>query len=193
VTLTLHTPKPNDYVLWVRAKRLVDERTTGGPISLSLGGTSGDIEVSQGQWTWCRSPRTFRLAAGETEAVFSLPDAAVGLDMICLTDRDSFIPQGLGAWNTDSPPKPTAVTVENINTTTRIIRWIASPSRCLSHYNVYCGRTPGFALENQRLLFFPSGTQAIDWGIPEDASTVYKVTAVDRFGNESEPAVAAAQ
>jgi hypothetical protein len=191
--LTLHVPKPTDYVLWLRARRLLNEPTTGGRVSVSLGGTSSDVEVSRERWAWYRTSRTFRLAAGDTEAIFSLPDASVGLDMICLTDRDSFIPQGLGAWNTDSPARPTAVTVEKTNATTRIIRWTASPSRCLSHYNVYCGRDTAYPLNNQRLLFSPTGTQAVDWGIPEGTITVYKVTAVDRFGNESEPAVAAEQ
>jgi hypothetical protein len=133
------------------------------------------------------------LAAGDTEAVFLLRDATVGLDTICLSDREGFIPQGLGAWTTALPPAPTGVTVEKVDATTRMIRWTASAGRCLSHYNVYCGRDATYPLDNRRLLLSPSGTQVIDWGIPEGARTVYKVTAVDRFGNESEPTVATEQ
>jgi hypothetical protein len=190
VTLTLRVPRAGDYALWVRARRLTGEGAIGEKLSVSLGDASGDIDVSRREWSWYRSPQTSRLAAGETEAVFSLPDASVGLDMTCLTDRTGFVPTGLGAGDTTPPAKPSAVTVEQIDATTRVVRWTAPKDRDLGHFNVYCGRDSDYPLDNRRLLLSPTGTLAVDWGTRQGEETVYKVTAVDRFGNESEPAAA---
>jgi hypothetical protein len=57
----------------------------------------------------------------------------------------------------------------------------------VDHFNVYCGATADFACEQASLIGSPSETEFVDWGLALNTDYWYKVTAVNRSGNESLP------
>ena len=60
----------------------------------------------------------------------------------------------------------------------------------ISHYNVYCSFDKNFEAGQSTLLRSPSETEMVDWGLPLSSAKYYRVTSVDRSGNESMPSKA---
>ncbi len=186
VAITVNAPKAGGYALWARVRQYGES----GAFSVSLDDERArELAAPQGEWGWVRLAGTIELSAGPHEVVLSTMDGSVGLDAICLTDDSGFTPSGLGTWDTEPPAPPEGLTVSRIDATTNRVSWSPSKQRDFHHYNVYCGRDAEYAPTNHRLLLSPTDTEIIDWGIPPGWNTVYKVTAVDRFGNESAPVV----
>lgn len=187
VTLTVTAPKTATYYLWVRATGFgasgsFDARVDGGTaVSTTTSGNS--------TWEWKKITTPFSLTTGthQLELLTSTPN--LGFDTVAVTDESLFVPTGMGNKDTIAPTRPTQVTFTQIDITTNKLTWARNNERDFDHYNVYVGRDTSYPLGNPRLLLSPTDSAVIDWGIPTGIKTVYKITAVDRFGNESIPAV----
>ena len=57
----------------------------------------------------------------------------------------------------------------------------------VDHYNVYVSDTTSGVPSNATLVGSPRHERFVDWGLAPDTAYVYRVTAVDRHGNESGP------
>jgi len=69
------------------------------------------------------------------------------------------------------------------------LSWDKNDSTLLRYYNIYSGVTSGFIVSQNTRISSPTKDmqQYLDWQIIKNRDTYYKITAVDRFGNESEP------
>ncbi|MGC9342923.1 MAG: hypothetical protein ACP5E3_09505, partial [Bacteroidales bacterium] len=185
VAIKVHAPKAGEYLLWCRAASFREP----GEITLEISGKEiGTIKLSGGNWQWISFTKKLRLEAGHHEIFLSTRTPSIGMDMICLTDDAAFVPDGLGAWDRHPPQKLNGLSVRNTASTVNTLTWEHSRARDIHHYNVYCGRTSGFDIGNSHLIGSPLDNHFVDWGFPSDYSLVYKVTAVDCFGNESQAA-----
>ena len=96
-------------------------------------------------------------------------------------------PEGLMGLDTSAPDTPADVQVEPVSSNTLRLWWTALKVNDLDHYNVYCAETSEFELSQATLVGSPSEAEFVDWGLRPGRSYWYKVTAVDRHGNESGP------
>lgn len=67
------------------------------------------------------------------------------------------------------------------------LTWLPSPEPDVDHYNVYCSTTDNFRPRQQQLVASPVAPEVIDWGLEHSTVYYYRITAVDRAGNESDP------
>jgi hypothetical protein len=72
------------------------------------------------------------------------------------------------------------------------LSWSASPAPDLRYYNIYFSTTAQPDIKQERLIDspLPSMTSYLDWSAPTTSNAHYAITAVDRQGNESQPAFA---
>jgi hypothetical protein len=72
------------------------------------------------------------------------------------------------------------------------LTWQASEAPDLRYYNIYFSSTGKPDASQKRRIVSPPGSQTsyLDWTAPTEGPVYYAVTAVDRQGNESEPAYA---
>lgn len=183
VAIKVYAPKDGEYLLWCRAASFREP----GEITLEIAGKEiGTVKLPGGNWQWISFIKKLRLEAGHHEIFLSSRTPFLGMDMICLTDDAAFVPNGLGAWDRHPPQILNGLNVRNTASTVNTLTWEHSRARDIHHYNVYCGRTSGFDIGNSHLIGSPLDNHFVDWGFPSDYSLVYKVTAVDCFGNESQ-------
>lgn len=186
VTFPVDVPKAGRFSLTCRVAAFEGP----GRFTVTVDGNAvGEVTATGPEWSWGRIPGNISLTAGPHIVRVSTMDESLGFDILCLTDDLDFRPAGFGSWDTVPPPTPTGLAVRTLDGRTKRITWTASDARDVRYYNVYCGRDAGFAPDNHRLIASPTSTAFLDWGIPEGVNTVYKVTAVDYYGNESAPAV----
>ena len=67
------------------------------------------------------------------------------------------------------------------------LSWNAIAAPTFHHYNVYCGRQANFAVEQASLVASPDVAGCWDWALKPGEKLHYRVTWVDRGGNESPP------
>ncbi len=187
INFAVRAPVASTYYVWLRARTF-----SGVPGSFDIeldGAPKGSVEVDQDAWLWLPLTGPISVPTGDHTLSVATADLEVGVDRIAFTNDPSYVPVGFAGADTQAPAPPSNTRLVAIDTTTKKLLWDPSPDNDVVHYNVYCGRDDSYALANPNRLYSPHDTVVWDWGIPQGASTVYKVTAVDRFGNESAPVV----
>jgi len=93
-------------------------------------------------------------------------------------------------WDTTAPAKPTNFTVTSEGPGRYRLTWTAPPDQDLRYFNIYFSSIDQPEAIQQRRIVSPpkSMTEYLDWTAPLGGSAYYAITAVDRQGNESEPA-----
>ena len=200
VEVDVELPKPGMFLIWAR----VSGRTGAiGRFGLSCEGVgAGSVEAVVGGWSWVRAldsnGRTVCLALDEGSHFLTLDAAQAGvrLDRVLLTDDPDYLPTGTGGQDVDPPSRVEDVSVETGGVSELEVSWTPVSDSDFHHYNVYGSRDPDFSCTPQTLIASPSEPRWVDWGLPSAtshwSSTTYhyRVTAVDRSGNESEPSEA---
>lgn len=80
--------------------------------------------------------------------------------------------------DTTKPTAPGSLTAPVKETTHAVIVWTESTDENLANYAVYC---------NGEFLFTIAGLQADIWRLIPNATYLFRVTAIDKQGNESDP------
>ena len=96
-------------------------------------------------------------------------------------------------WDKTPPPAVAGFTVAMEAQGQYRLKWEKNPAGDLRYYNLYFSDKGKPAVSQKRLISSPQETvtEYLDWTAPTDAAQVfYAITAVDRQGNESEPAFA---
>lgn len=101
----------------------------------------------------------------------------------------------LKGWDKMPPPPVTGFTVtkETDEDGQYRLKWSKSTANDLRYYNLYFSTKGQPEISHKRLIMSPpaSMTEYLDWSAPLNAQSVhYAITAVDRQGNESQPAYA---
>jgi hypothetical protein len=98
-------------------------------------------------------------------------------------------------WDRRPPGKVAGSTATKDPSGGWLLKWTASPEKDLRYYNVYFSSSkPPEAVQARRIASPPRGTaEWLDWLAPREGRAFYALTAVDRQGNESEPALVEAR
>ena len=203
-------PRLGDYFLWARVKS--DKAGTLEVHALGEGEIRPmgyrrdesttrhfDVPDTKGGWVWVRTregepyslvkapPRQDRILKVESKC------AGVKIDRFCWATEKDFTPTGIGNADETAPAPPTGVVAKVVGKAHVKVTWNANREKDLRYYNVYASSGGPPAIEQKHLVFSPSRTYVIDWGVTEGERLHYAVTAVDRAGNESGPVVATAK
>lgn len=92
--------------------------------------------------------------------------------------------------DTIPPSAPAQPQVLETGSTHVVLRWDASIEKDVDHYRVYASPEPNAQPSLADLVGSAKGARFVDWGIEPGSTLYYRVTAVDRQGNESEPCAA---
>jgi VCBS repeat-containing protein len=187
VSFDVRAPVGGTYYLWGRVRGY---EGSVGTLEVDLNGVpKGELTVDQDAWVWVPLASSLSMSTGYHTISMATDELSLGLDTIAITDDPSYVPTGFAGIDTTPPAPPTNTRLVAVDGTTKKLLWDAPPDPDVQYYNVYCGRDSSYPLANPNRLYSPTDTLVWDWGIPPGTTTVYKVTAVDRFGNESAPAV----
>jgi len=96
----------------------------------------------------------------------------------------------VSGWDTNPPAKPTGVSVTNEGPGRYRLVWTAPADQDLRYFNIYFSSIDAPQAIQQRRIASPTRDMAeyLDWTAPLGGSAYYAITAVDRQGNESDPA-----
>jgi hypothetical protein len=130
---------------------------------------------------------TLDLDAGRHELALSTETGGISIDRVCLTTTPQALPEGPGGYDHTAPDTPAGVSARTQGRYAVNLIWEPVAARDLSHYNVYCGAEADFETGRERLIGSPTVAEFLDWGLQSGTQYHYRVTAVDRRGNESEP------
>jgi len=86
--------------------------------------------------------------------------------------------------DTTPPAKVTGVSVITVSDSELKIDWTANTEADLDHYNVYRSTTSGFTLSSDNLIAQPTTNSYSDTGLAAETTYYYRVSAVDKAGNE---------
>jgi len=98
----------------------------------------------------------------------------------------------LSGWIKTPPPRVTGLKASRDADGDVVLEWAPSPACDLRYYNLYFSAEAVPKPEQPRRIASPPHgiTRYIDWEVRADQRAFYAITAVDRQGNESEPATA---
>lgn len=93
-------------------------------------------------------------------------------------------------FDTTAPPRVEGFTAVREEAGQYRLKWTASSAKDLRYYNVYFSQHGRPEISQKRLIVSPlkDMTSYLDWSAPTEGGAFYAITAVDRQGNESEPA-----
>ncbi|MEN6304639.1 MAG: fibronectin type III domain-containing protein [Armatimonadia bacterium] len=180
LSVPVTVPTSGDYRLWVRA------RGQGGKLAGTVAAKAcGSVAVGEKQWQWLAYEQPVALQAGTREVVLQADGPGIVIDRVLLTSDAQYTPQGLGGMDDTAPRAVEGLKAEAAGQYAMRLAWEAAKEADFHHYNVYCGSANGFAVSQERLIASPAVAKFVDWGLKAGTAYYYRVTAVDRSGNES--------
>lgn len=182
---SLSVPRAGTYRVLGRV-RVAAGRTAARAQLLMAGKPLGTWDTKATQWEWLASAPV-KLTAGQHTLQWSPENAAFELDCLCLTDDPAFTPSGPGLWDQTSPAQVRDVVCGDPMPFDLGLSWAADPSPDLSYYNVYAARAADVTPSQATRVGSVYKPAFLDWGLKPDTTYAYRVTAVDRTGNEGPP------
>ncbi len=179
-------PKAGRYRAWLRL------RGTGAVKASAGGSTFGTVKSDGKAWQWLACETALPLVAGAREITVEAATAGVSVDRLLLTDNPAYRPAGQGADDEAAPAAVQALKADPAGSYAVRLAWEPCREPDFSHYNVYAGSAGDFAVSQERLVGSPAAPRFVDWGLKAGTPYTYRVTAVDRAGNEG-PASAPAR
>lgn len=168
-----------DWRLWASVKG-----ADGVDLTAELGGQIAHLEsTASSSWGWVQAGDTMG-AGGETTLTLSSGLYGTAVDCVVLTDDADFTPGGRRIL-APKRERVEGLEAEDISPYAVRLSWEAEDSATFHHYNVYCGADGDFAPSQASLVASPDAAECIDWGLKPGASLHYRVTCVDRWGNET--------
>lgn len=180
LALACAVPQAGTYTLWVRA------RGDG-----ELQSDAGTVKSAGKDWQWLRFDKPLTLKAGAQTLSLTPGAASLCVDRVVLAGDPAYRPVGLGGADEAAPSAPGGLQAQPADSYAVRLTWQAVGDLDVHHYNVYCGATADFAVGQERLIGSPAATAFVDWGLQAGRGYHYRVTAVDRAGNESAPSAVA--
>ncbi|MFP4250276.1 MAG: hypothetical protein ACLFU7_11500, partial [Armatimonadota bacterium] len=164
--------------VWARVR---DPLQAGGGWSVTRSGATSVGAKPVDEWRWLRADAPL---SGDGPLTLAL-DTAVEIDQIIVTDDADLAPVGvLGTVNT-TPGAPGAPVVEETSAIDVTLSW--QPAEGAEYYRVYAGGGDEIERGNATLIATPSEPSFVDAGLTPATTYRYLVTAMDAWGNESEP------
>jgi len=186
-TLTMAVPKASaNWILWARVKG-----EDGVHFTASADGRTATIKgPASAQWVWAKSGGPLSLNKGRQQITLRSSTYGSAVDCLVLTDDASFSPDESPRvrW----PALPRAEEVQAVASSPYSVRisWRAVAADTFHHYNLYCGDKADFIPDQSTLVASPDRNAYLDWGLKPGTTVFYRVTGVDRAGNESSSSAA---
>jgi hypothetical protein len=98
--------------------------------------------------------------------------------------------KGVTGWDKTAPGIPANFSARRMDSKLIVLKWDPSEEKDLRYHNIYASSQGQPGVSQKRLLVSPPHDEVsyIDWSAPKKTAMYYAITAVDRQGNESEPA-----
>ena len=182
-TLRFEVPRGGKYSVWLRVKSM------DNPFSLACrldGGVVTMCSDREGGWRWIKLVEGAELATG-VHLLGLVPNVPyVSVDQLLVTD-DLVQPTGAEAADATPPPSPTHLTACATGSYSIQLEWRAAGCPDFHHFNLYVSESSDCEARQENLIASPSTTSHIHWGLLAGKTYYYRVAAVDRAGNESQP------
>ncbi|NLO08192.1 MAG: hypothetical protein GX131_20395 [candidate division WS1 bacterium] len=165
-------------LVWARMR---DPQQIGGGWSASRGNATSPGALPGAEWQWLRTE-----SALEGDAALQLKlSGGTEVDQVIITDDAEFVPAGvIGAINT-APAAPRSLSVTETSAIEVSLSW--EPVESAAYYRIYATREPEMELSNRTLVGTSDDPSFRDGGLTPATDYRYQVTAMDAWGNESEP------
>jgi len=186
----INVPKNAAYRLLGRARVRPGARSATATLTLD-DKPCGQWTVDKAEWTWTVGAPELALTRGQHILRWSPADSAFELDRICLTDDLGFLPRGFGLADDTPPPAVAGLTATPDGCFAVALAWKPVAGTDVAGYHVYASREADVTPAQAARISSGYGTAFLDWGLRPDTRYTYRVTAVDRAGNESAPTAAA--
>ncbi|MBD3292843.1 MAG: hypothetical protein GF393_07975 [Armatimonadia bacterium] len=164
--------------VWARVR---DPQEAGGGWSVARGETTSTGAKPLGDWQWLRTDEAVR---GEGALTLTL-DAALEVDQVIVTDDAGLEPVGVVGTKATAPSAPQSVSVEGATAIDITLSW--EPVEGAEYYRAYATREEQMERGNATLVGTPETPAFVDAGLTPGTTYRYQVTAMDAWGNESEP------
>lgn len=199
-----HPGKDKSWFVWARVKGDNGVRFTVGAdksIQLSAPPSSG--------WTWVRSDTPLNWTSTDVPSRRNDPGQSnqkkqasrpvritsdlygSSIDCLVLTTDASFSPENSPRIVWPGGGSPVGVSARAISPYSVKVSWSCDVPSTFHHFNLYRGRTTDFEIGQAALVASPDQTDHIDWGLQHGQTYYYRITWVDRAGNESPPSTPA--
>jgi hypothetical protein len=188
-TLPFAVPRAGTYSLWLRAKSPDNAFT----LRAAVDGRAAEVLPGQaGPWHWLRLADGLRLPGGPHAIRLAANLPHVLADQLVVTDEPSPRLVGQAAADVTPPPTPKSLVARATGSYSVRLKWNADRPADLHHFNLYASRSPECKAVQDNLVASPGDRSYVDWGRQAGTTYYYRLTAVDRSGNESPPTAATA-
>ncbi len=109
------------------------------------------------------------------------------VDCLVFTDDADFSPGRQPRIRWPQLPAVQTLKAEATSPYTVKLTWQYVESHTFHHYNLYCGHKADFTPDQATLAASPDRKTFCDWGLKPGQTIYYRLTCVDRAGNESVP------
>lgn len=179
VHYTFNVPVSGEYVLWGLC-------TGHGSIEVLENGTAaGSFSGPEFNWSWQKLNQKLQLKKGNNELTLVCRNGSEAIDKLFLSNDMHFMPRGLMQADEIPPVTPSQIEIQDVITNAIHLCW--EPVNDALYYNVYAFTTPDFRCDQYHLISSTTDLCFNDWGLQKNSEYYYRVSAVDRQGNESEP------
>jgi Fibronectin type III domain/Carbohydrate binding domain len=182
VTLPVTVPVDGEYSLWLRARAFGKTN-----VSIAVGGKALKARIASSKpYAWVRAG-AMPLKAGVHQITLTANGADIRLDSLFLADQSTITPQAHGLWDIVPPAAPKDLRSKKRGAYEVNLAWDAVKGVDVAYYNVYASTRKGFHCRQEQRIASPMKPATLDWGLQHSTDYYYRVTAVDRRGNESKP------
>ncbi|MCE5267779.1 MAG: fibronectin type III domain-containing protein [Planctomycetaceae bacterium] len=179
---TIHLPRgAGPWQAWARVKG-----EDGVQLTLSTNDGSASLTAPPTtRWKWLKCAGVLPAKPGPYEITLTSGLYATAVDAFFLTDDTAFSPVETRRIVWPAIPPISAPAAKAVSPYAVMLRWPSAGNIGLHHYNVYCSRQADAAPAQRHLVASPDRNAFYDWGLTPGRTVYYRVTGVDRGGNES--------
>ena len=177
-------PRDGTYALWLRVKSGDNAATLRVTVDE---GKAATASCRSSIWAWLKIADGVKLPQGQHSVAIVAEVPYVLIDQLVVTDEPS--PKLDGAEGADRTPPPTPKSLVAMATGRYSVKleWDREPCVNFHHVDLYASTSPTCEVEQENLVASPSGRSYVHWGLLAGTAYHYRLTAVDRAGNESAP------
>jgi len=175
--------REDEFSLWLRAKSQDNDFVLRSGIDEQ---PAAALPGKKGGWRWIKVGDA-RLGRGRHELILASDMPYVLVDQVVATNDPALRPQGIEGADVTAPPRPRGLTAKPEGRYSVRLEWTPVSAVDFHHYNVYVSESAECDARQENLVASPSDGSYLDWGRMAGRTYYYRVTSVDRAGNESKP------
>ena len=181
-TMPFAVPRDGTYALWLRVKSADNTFALRATIDV---GKEATLAGKPGTWRWLKVADHLTLECGAHSLALAANVPHVLLDQLVVTDDAS--PQLAGAEGADltPPPAPKSLAAKATGRYAVRVEWERVECADFHHLSLYASTSPQCEVTQENLVASPAGESYVHWGLLAGTTYYYRLTAVDRAGNES--------